>query len=142
MNLDTVKLPRRALLQWAVGASVATRGGSLTSASGKIPRRRAALFQNPLFAGDYADPSILRVGGDFYITHTSYRYAPGLVIWHSRDLVNWTPLSSALSHSYERAEVWGARSRRTPGAVFHLFSDGRHFCRPCGTPARTVERTD
>ena len=32
-------------------------------------RVTTAQFQNPLFAGDYADPTILRVGGDFYFTH-------------------------------------------------------------------------
>jgi hypothetical protein len=36
-----------------------------------------ATVKNPLFAGDYSDPTILRVGEDFYMTHTSYSYAPG-----------------------------------------------------------------
>jgi xylan 1,4-beta-xylosidase len=86
---------------------------------GQAPHPRAAEFQNPLFAGDYADPSILRVGGDFYITHTSYRYAPGLVAWHSRDLVNWTPISHALNDMHgTHTEVWA------PELVYH---EGRYF---------------
>ncbi len=68
--------------------------------------RTPATFQNPLFAGDYADPSIVRVGRDFYLTHTTYRYSPGLLIWHSRDLVNWTPIANALPQLADKGEVW------------------------------------
>lgn len=50
-----------------------------------------------LLAGDYPDPTILREGDDFYMTHSSFHYAPGLLIWHSTDLVNWQPVTRALS---------------------------------------------
>jgi xylan 1,4-beta-xylosidase len=53
-------------------------------------------FGNPLIAGDYPDPTIVRVGTDYYMTHTSHNYYPGLLIWHSTDLKNWTPLTRAL----------------------------------------------
>ncbi len=63
-------------------------------------QRRADLgngwYRNPVMAGDYPDPSILKDGDDYYMTHSSFDAAPGLVIWHSRDLINWTPLCSAL----------------------------------------------
>lgn len=36
------------------------------------------------FTGDYADPTIVRVGEDFYMTHSSYNYYPGLLVWHSK----------------------------------------------------------
>ena len=81
----------------------------LPAAWGQEPLGRVttAQFQNPLFAGDYADPTILRVGGDFYFTHTSYRYAPGLTVWHSRDLVNWLPISHVLNDiNGTLGEVW------------------------------------
>lgn len=48
------------------------------------------------FRGDYADPTIVRVNNDFYMTHTSHAYYPGLLIWHSKDLKHWTPVSRAL----------------------------------------------
>ena len=83
------------------------------------------MFQNPLFAGDYADPTILRVGGDFYATHTSYRYAPGLVVWHSRDLVNWTPISHALADMRgTHAEVWSPTLVEHEGRYFIYFPMG------------------
>jgi beta-xylosidase len=61
-------------------------------------------FLNPVFAGDYPDPSILRDGNDFYIVHSSFDYYPGLLIWHSKDLINWTPVTNAL-HKYV-GSVW------------------------------------
>ncbi|MDQ2686509.1 MAG: family 43 glycosylhydrolase, partial [Armatimonadota bacterium] len=94
-----VKFSRRALLQLAAGASAAALASRLP-APGKAPKGRTATFQNPLFAGDFADPTILRVGEDFYFTHNFFRYAPALVIWHSRDLVNWTPISHVLNDSH------------------------------------------
>ncbi len=54
-------------------------------------------FLNPVLAGDYPDPSILKDGDDYYMTHSSFDAAPGLLIWHSRDLVNWRPLGPALT---------------------------------------------
>jgi beta-xylosidase len=53
-------------------------------------------YLNPIFAGDYPDPSILRDGNDYYIVHSSFEYYPGLLIWHSKDLINWTPVTHAL----------------------------------------------
>jgi len=61
-------------------------------------------YLNPIFAGDYPDPSILRDGSDYYIVHSSFEYYPGLLIWHSKDLINWTPVTNAL-HKYV-GSVW------------------------------------
>ena len=61
-------------------------------------------YLNPIFAGDYPDPSILRDGSDYYIVHSSFEYYPGLLIWHSRDLINWMPVTNAL-HKYV-GSVW------------------------------------
>ncbi|MGD0037090.1 MAG: family 43 glycosylhydrolase [Bacteroidota bacterium] len=61
-------------------------------------------YLNPIFAGDYPDPSILRDGRDYYIVHSSFDYYPGLLIWHSKDLINWVPITNAL-HKYV-GSVW------------------------------------
>lgn len=61
-------------------------------------------YLNPIFAGDYPDPSILLDGSDYYIVHSSFEYYPGLLIWHSKDLINWTPVTNAL-HKYV-GSVW------------------------------------
>jgi xylan 1,4-beta-xylosidase len=54
------------------------------------------LFLNPILSGDYPDPTILKDGDDYYMTHSSFDAAPGLLIWHSTDLVNWSPIGPAL----------------------------------------------
>ena len=46
-------------------------------------------FTNPLFYDEFSDPDILRVGDDFYLVGTTMHTVPGLVILHSKDLVNW-----------------------------------------------------
>lgn len=45
-----------------------------------------------ILPGDYPDPSIMRDGEDYYMTHSPFYYAPGFLIWHSRDLMNWEPI--------------------------------------------------
>jgi xylan 1,4-beta-xylosidase len=64
----------------------------------------AGYYLNPIFAGDYPDPSILRDGDTYYVVHSSFEYYPGLLIWQSKDLINWTPVTNAL-HKYV-GSVW------------------------------------
>ena len=86
-----------------------------------------ATFQNPLFAGDYPDPTILRVGEDFYMTHTSYSYSPGLVVWHSRDLVNWLPISHVIDAAPTRNEIWAPDLVEHGGRYYIYFPMGGIF---------------
>ncbi len=53
-------------------------------------------YLNPIIAGDHPDPTILKDGADYYMTFSSFFSYPGLVIWHSTDLVNWAPIGPAL----------------------------------------------
>lgn len=53
-------------------------------------------YTNPILGGDYPDPTILREGSDYYMTHSAFDYLPGLTVFHSTDLVHWTPISYAL----------------------------------------------
>jgi xylan 1,4-beta-xylosidase len=64
----------------------------------------AGYYVNPIFAGDYPDPSIMRDGDTYYMVHSSFEYYPGLLIWKSTDLMNWTPVTHAL-HKYI-GSVW------------------------------------
>lgn len=54
-------------------------------------------YINPIFSGDYPDPSLLVDGNDYYVVHSSFEYYPGLTIWHSKDLINWSPVKSTLT---------------------------------------------
>ncbi|MCJ2187200.1 family 43 glycosylhydrolase [Novosphingobium beihaiensis] len=61
-------------------------------------------YRNPIVSGDHPDPTILKDGDVYYMTFSSFDYYPGLVIWESRDLVNWAPVGPALQ--YDLGTVW------------------------------------
>src|SRR5580698_1281452 len=58
---------------------------------------QAGEFRNPVLAGFYPDPSLCRVGDDFYLVTSSFCYFPGIPIFHSRDLVHWTQLGHVIT---------------------------------------------
>jgi xylan 1,4-beta-xylosidase len=54
-------------------------------------------FQNPIISGFYPDPSICRVGDDYYLVTSSFEYFPGVPVFHSRDLVHWEQIGYCLT---------------------------------------------
>lgn len=91
--------------------------------------QREETYANPVLAGDYSDPDVLRVGNDYYLTASSFANVPGLPILHSRDLVNW----KLIGHALPRLEPKGhfATPRRGGGVwapawawrdgLFHIY---------------------
>jgi xylan 1,4-beta-xylosidase len=77
-------------------------------------------FLNPILSGDYPDPSIVRDGKDYYMTHSAFDYLPGLLVWHSTDLVNWEPISYALT-SY-LGSVWAPDISKYEGKYYIYFT--------------------
>jgi len=55
-----------------------------------------AQVKNPILPGFYPDPSICRVGDDYYLVNSSFSYFPGVPIFHSTDLVNWKQIGHIL----------------------------------------------
>ena len=53
-------------------------------------------YRNPILKGFYPDPSITRVGDDYYLVTSTFSYFPGIPVFHSRDLVNWTQIGNAI----------------------------------------------
>lgn len=53
-------------------------------------------YHNPILAGFYPDPSMVRAGDDYYLVTSSFAYFPGVPIFHSRDLVSWTQIGNVL----------------------------------------------
>lgn len=76
-------------------------------------------FFNPIMAGDHPDPSILKDGEDYYMTFSSFEAYPGLVIWHSRDLINWQPVTSALAKNV--GSVWAPDIVKHGGRYYIYF---------------------
>jgi xylan 1,4-beta-xylosidase len=89
-------------------------------ARGKDNQRIADLgngsFLNPVLSGDRSDPAILKDGKDYYLTFSSFDSYPGLLIWHSRDLVNWQPRKPALHRNI--GSVWAVSLEKHRGRYF------------------------
>ncbi|WNR43461.1 family 43 glycosylhydrolase [Paenibacillus roseipurpureus] len=58
------------------------------------------VFTNPVLPGDYPDPSVVRVGEDYYMVCSTFQYFPAVNVLHSRDLVHW----KTIGHVIERQE--------------------------------------
>ncbi|MFI6406342.1 glycoside hydrolase family 43 protein [Streptomyces sp. NPDC050548] len=53
-------------------------------------------YDNPVIGGFHPDPSVCRVGEDYYLACSSFEYFPGVPLFHSRDLVHWRQIGNAL----------------------------------------------
>jgi xylan 1,4-beta-xylosidase len=99
---------------------------SLRWAAGIEGQRKADLgdgtFLNPIRSGDRPDPSIIKVGKDYYLTFSTFDGYPGLVIWHSRDLVSWQPVIASLTKPV--GSVW-APELVYHGGKFQIFFHAR-----------------
>lgn len=75
-------------------------------------------YSNPILHADYSDPDVVRVGGDYYMTASSFNCVPGLPVLHSRDLVHWELIGHALD-------------RLVPEDVFSVPQHGNGVWAPC-----------
>ena len=79
---------------------------------------------NPILPGFNPDPSIVRVDGVYYLVTSTFEYLPGMPVYRSEDLEDWT----LIGHVATREEQIGIRHSPTPGGVFAptiRFHDGR-----------------
>ena len=95
-----------------------------TWARGVEGQRKADLgdgtFLNPIMAGDYPDPSVLKDGADYYMTFSSFDAYPGLQVWKSGDLVNWRPVTAALTKNV--GSIWAPELTKHGGRYFIYFA--------------------
>lgn len=87
---------------------------------------KAGEFVNPIIAGYYPDPSIVRTGGDYYVVASSFTNFPGLPIMHSKDLVTWTQIGNALDRpgQIDFTGVRGSQGIFAPDISYH---QGRYY---------------
>lgn len=68
-------------------------------------------YQNPIIRGFNPDPSICRVGGNYYLVTSSFEYFPGIPVYHSADLVNWEQIGNCVTRAdqlpMDRAQASG-----------------------------------
>ena len=123
-GIRAVAADRAVVLSAAVGRACRGRR-SPTWARGIEGQRRADLgngfYLNPIVSGDRPDPSILKDGDDYYMTFSSFDAYPGLVIWHSRDLVNWRPIGPTLFRHV--GSVW-APDLVKHGSRYYIYFPG------------------
>ena len=121
-------LPDRAERRTPGGPTLPQQAGRATIwATGVEGQRKADLgngwYLNPIFPGDHPDPSVLKDGSDYYMTFSSFDAYPGLVIWHSRDLVNWEPIGPALHRNV--GSVWAPDLVKHRGRYYVYFPGQR-----------------
>lgn len=97
---------RRNAIKAVLGSAIAPAAHAAISTplpawgAGSEGQRKADLgngtYRNPIISGDRPDPTILKDGDNYYMTFSSFLSYPGIVIWHSTDLINWTPIGPAL----------------------------------------------
>lgn len=74
-------------------------------------------FTNPILPGGYPDPSICRVGDNFYLVNSSFEYFPGLPLHHSPDLVNWELVGYGLHRPEQCVGAVNLRDVQTKGGI-------------------------
>lgn len=100
-------------------------------------------YQNPVIPGDYPDPSIIRVGDDYYATATTSEWAPLFPILHSRDLVNWTNTGAV----FQKRPDWAAGNFWAPEifysrGTYYIYYVGRKKGGPLSIAVATARRPE
>jgi len=95
-------------------------------------------YRNPILPGFYPDPSICRVGEDYYLVTSTFEYFPGLPIFTSRDLVNWRQIGHVLDRPSQlnldgimpSRGLWAPTIRYHEGTfyVINTFVDNEKDC--------------
>jgi len=89
-----------ALMSQAVLADAPTATFRNVTYQGKALPAPAGSFRNPVMSGFQPDPSILRVGKDFYLVNSTFAYFPAMPVYHSTDMVHWR----LIGHGVDRPE--------------------------------------
>ncbi|SDO23417.1 glycoside hydrolase family 43 protein [Alkalicoccus daliensis] len=92
-------------------------------------------IQNPILPGFHADPSILRVGDDFYIATSTFEWFPGVRIHHSKDLKNWRFAGSPLTRKSQldmkgnmnSGGVWAPCLSHHDGKFYLIYTDVKQW---------------
>lgn len=89
-------------------------------------------YKNPVLDADYSDPDVCRVGDDYYMTSSSFACIPALQILHSKDLVNWRIIGTAIerllpeerfSQMQHGNGVWAPSIRYHQGEFYIYYGD-------------------
>ncbi len=98
-------------------------------------------YENPVVAGDHPDPSIIRVGKDYWATATSSEWGPQFQLLHSTDLVNWDVSGVVFSHrpAWATGNFWAPEISEYKGR-FYIYYVGREKDGPLGVAVATADK--
>src|SRR6478609_9043474 len=87
---------------------------------------QSTTLTNPILTGFYPDPSVLRVGTDYYLINSTFAYFPGLPVFHSKDLKNWKQIGNVISRP-SQMNFMGHRMTRGLFAPAIDYHDGTYY---------------
>jgi xylan 1,4-beta-xylosidase len=126
------------LLAWAGAANAAPARFEAFSYQGRSEERvahRADTYSNPILSGYYPDPSVTRVGDEYFLVNSSFSHFPGLPIFRSKDLVTWTQIGNAIDRP-EQLDFTGRTVSQSVFAPDISYHDGIFYivntCVQCG----------
>jgi xylan 1,4-beta-xylosidase len=101
------------------------------------PLASTTIIRNPVLKGFNPDPSILRVGDDYFLATSTFEWFPGVQIHHSRDLVNWRLLGRPLDRrsqldlvgNPDSGGVWAPCLSHADGLFWLIYSDVKYWKR-------------
>jgi xylan 1,4-beta-xylosidase len=107
----------------------------------EIPMEAHHKIKNPILRGFNPDPSIVRVGEDYFIATSTFEWYPGIQIHHSRDLVHWRLLTRPLSRSSQlnmlgnpdSCGVWAPCLSYADGLFYLVYTDVKRYGRTTGS---------
>ena len=93
------------------------------------------MIRNPILSGFNADPSICRVGKDYYIAVSTFEWYPGVQIHHSRDLVNWKLVARPLNRKSlldmrgnpDSCGIWAPCLSHADGKFWLVYTDVKRY---------------
>jgi len=101
------------------------------------PLASTTIIRNPVLKGFNPDPSILRVGDDYYLATSTFEWFPGVQIHHSRDLVNWRLLTRPLDRASQldmtgnpdSGGIWAPCLSYSDGLFYLIYTDVKYWKR-------------
>jgi xylan 1,4-beta-xylosidase len=86
-----------------------------------------ATFTNPVLCGFYPDPSICRVGEDYYLVTSSFEWYPGIPIFHSKNLMEWEQIGYVLDRPSQLRMEKGLKTSAGLWAPTIRYHDGKYY---------------
>jgi alpha-N-arabinofuranosidase len=90
-----------------------------------LPDKNAPVtFKNPVIPGFHSDPSVCRVGEDYYLITSTFEYFPGVPVFHSKDLVNWEQIGHCIHRKEQLPQginIFAATIRYHEG-IFYMIT--------------------